>query len=159
MTFWMVVFVAGHDFLMVTIEPSLIHPPAAALDLGPVSTLVIEWVPLKPELGVSCFWRLLFFEGWPRRSPFSRAEDPPIAFIRELRKQLRIGLVLLGEGQSAISYRAGVARGHLKSQRNRTRISFVPTEAARSAPSHAPGLTGRCPGETNIAGLSRGYSL
>jgi hypothetical protein len=72
--------------------------------------------------GVSCFWRLLIFAGWPRRTPFSGAENSPIAFICELKKQVRIGLVLLGKGQSAISDRAGGAHGHLKSQRNRTRI-------------------------------------
>jgi hypothetical protein len=69
------------------------------------------WVPLKPHLGVSCFWRLLIFVKWPRRTPLSRAENPPIAFICELKKQVRIGLVLLGEGQSAISDRAGAAHG------------------------------------------------
>jgi hypothetical protein len=47
----------------------------------------------------------------PRRTPLSRAENPPIAFICELKKQVRIGLVLLGEGQSAISDRAGAAHG------------------------------------------------
>ena len=77
----------------------------------PSGSVSIEWVPLKPELGVSCSWRLLIFAGWPRRTPFSRAENPPIAFIRELKKQVRNGLVLLGEGQSAISKCAGVAHG------------------------------------------------
>jgi hypothetical protein len=43
--------------------------------------------------------------------PLSRAENPPIAFVCELNKQVRIGLVLLGEGQSAISDRAGAAHG------------------------------------------------
>ena len=66
------------------------------------------WVPLKPH---ASFWRLLIFAGWPGRTPFSRAENPPIAFIRELKKQVRIGLVLRGEGQSAISDRAGAAHG------------------------------------------------
>ena len=50
----------------------------------------------------------------------SRAENPPIAFICELKKQVRIGLVLLGEGQSAISDRAGAA--HAISNANATRI-------------------------------------
>ena len=36
---------------------------------------------------------------------------PPITFICELEKQVRRGLVLLGEGQSAISDRAGAAHG------------------------------------------------
>jgi hypothetical protein len=87
--------------------------------LGHISTSVIVWVPLKPRLGVSL---LLNFVEWPRRTPFSRAEKPPIAFICELKKQISNGLVLRGEGQSAISDRAGVAHGHLKSQRNITRI-------------------------------------
>jgi hypothetical protein len=43
--------------------------------------------------------------------PFSRAENPPIAFICELKKQVRNGLVRLGEGQSAISDRADAAHG------------------------------------------------
>src|SRR5207344_3425618 len=55
--------------------------------------------------------RLLIFAGWPGRTPFSRTENPPIAFIRELKKQVRIGLVLRGEGQSTISDRAGAAHG------------------------------------------------
>ena len=66
------------------------------------------WLPLKPH---ASFWRLRIFAGWPGRTPFSRAENPPIAFIRELKKQVRIGLVLRGEGQSAISDRAGAAHG------------------------------------------------
>ena len=36
---------------------------------------------------------------------------PPTAFIWELKKQVRLGLVLFGEGQSAISDRARVAHG------------------------------------------------
>jgi hypothetical protein len=39
------------------------------------------------------------------------AENPPIAFICELKKQVRRSLILLGEGQSALSDRAGVAHG------------------------------------------------
>jgi hypothetical protein len=91
--------------------------------LGHISASVIVWVgPLKPRLGVSCFRRLLAFAGWPRRTPFSGAEKPPVAFICEPKKQVRNSLVLRGEGQSAISDRPGVAHGHLKSQRNITRI-------------------------------------
>ena len=71
----------------------------------------IVWFPLKPQPRVSCFWRLLIFAVWPGRKPFGRAENPPIAFICELKKQVRRGLVLRGEGQSAISDRAGVAHG------------------------------------------------
>ena len=82
---------------------------------GPVwdrfSTPVIGWVPLKPRLSVFCFWRLLIFAEWPRRTPFSGAENPPIAFNCKLKKQIRRGLVLRGEGQSPISDRAGVAHG------------------------------------------------
>ena len=77
------------------------------------------WVPLKPH---ASFWRLLIFAGWPCRTPFSRAENPPIAFIRELKKQVRIGLVLRGEGQSAISDRAGAA--HSISNPNATERGF-----------------------------------
>jgi hypothetical protein len=55
------------------------------------------------------------FAGWPRRTPLSRAENPPIAFVCELKKQVRIGLV-----QSAISDRAGAAHGI--SNPNATRI-------------------------------------
>jgi len=76
---------------------------------GLISTLAVVGVPLKPHPGVS--WWLLIFAGWPRRAPFSGAENPPIAFIGELKKQVRRGLVLRGEGQSAISDRAGVAHG------------------------------------------------
>jgi hypothetical protein len=83
------------------------EPNRAALVCDRFSTSVIVWVPLKPHLGVSCIWRLL--AEWPRRTPFSRAEKPPIAFICELQKQVRIGLVLRDEGQSAISDATGVA--------------------------------------------------
>jgi len=41
----------------------------------------------------------------------SRAENPPVAFIRELNKQVRVGLVPCGEGQSAIPGCADVAHG------------------------------------------------
>ena len=74
--------------------------------------MVIGWVvPLKPPPRVSCFWRLFIFAKWPGRTPFSGAEKPLIAFICELKKQVRRGLVLLGEGQFAISDRSGVAHG------------------------------------------------
>ena len=66
-------------------------------------------LPLKPEPGISCFWRLLIFAGWQRRTPFGRTENPPIAFVGELEEQVRNGLVRLSEGQFAISGRAGVA--------------------------------------------------
>jgi hypothetical protein len=46
----------------------------------------------------SCFSRRLIFEGWPSRNPFGRAEKPPIAFICDLEKQIRIGPVLRGRG-------------------------------------------------------------
>jgi len=74
--------------------------------------LVIGWVvPLKPPPRVSSFWRLLIFARKPGRTPFRGAEKPLIAFICELKKQVRRGLVLLGKGQSAISDRPGVAHG------------------------------------------------
>jgi hypothetical protein len=82
------------------------------------STSVIGWVPLKPRLDVFCFWRLLIFAEWPRRTPFSGAEKSPIAFICELKKQVHFGLVVLGERKLAISDRAGVARVS-NPQRNR----------------------------------------
>ena len=68
-------------------------------------------LPLKQEPGVFCLWPLLIFAGWQRRTPFSRAEDSPIAFICELKKQVRNGPVLLGESQLAISFRADAAHG------------------------------------------------
>jgi len=57
--------------------------------------------PLKPRVGV-----------WPGRKPFSREENSPIAFICELTEQVRIGPILAGEGQFAISDRANAA--HVK---------------------------------------------
>jgi hypothetical protein len=66
-------------------------------------------LPLKPEPGISCFWRLLIFAEWQPPTPFGRAENPPIAFVGELEKQVRNGLVRLSEGQFAISGRAGIA--------------------------------------------------
>jgi hypothetical protein len=97
------------------------------------STLVIEWVPLKPEFGVSCFWRLLIFAGWPRRTPFGGAENPPITFICELKKQVRRNFVLLGEGQSAISDRAGDAQG-ISNPKQQNKNFVCATKAARSVP-------------------------
>ena len=81
-------------------------------------------IPPKKRLGVSCFcfWRLLNCAGWPRRTPFGDAEESPIAFICELTKQVRFGLVVFGERKPAISDRTSVAHGHFKSQRNITRI-------------------------------------
>jgi hypothetical protein len=58
-------------------------------------------------------WRLLLwlliFAVRPGRKPFSGTENPPIAFICELTKQVSVGIVLRDEGQPAISDRAGVA--------------------------------------------------
>ena len=97
--------------------------------------MIIVWLP--PKSRVSCFWRLLIFAVWPGRKPFGRAENPPIAFICELKKQVRIGLVLLGEGQSAISDRAGAAHGI--SNPNATERA---TEAARGSRGSDPRLLG-----------------
>ena len=97
------------------------------------STLVIKWIPLKLELGVSCFWRLLIFAGWPRRTPFGGAENPPITFICELKKQVRRSFVLLGEGQSAISDRAGDAHG-ISNPKQQNKNFVCATKAARSVP-------------------------
>lgn len=88
---------------------------------------------IKPVLGVSCFWRLLIFAEWPRRTPFSGAEKPPIAFICELKKQVRNGLLLRGEGQSAISDRAGAAHGI--SNPNETERGFKFRKKIGSGPS------------------------
>jgi hypothetical protein len=71
----------------------------------------IVGVPLKPHLGVSCIWRLLNFAVWPGRKPFGGAENSPIGFICEPKKQVRLCPVLFGEGQSAISDRARIAHG------------------------------------------------
>jgi hypothetical protein len=54
-------------------------------------------LPFKLELGISHLWRLLIFPGWPRRSRFGCAENPPVTFICELKKQVRNGRILLGE--------------------------------------------------------------
>src|ERR1700738_9261 len=79
----------------------------------------IEMSPLRLCLGVSCFWGLLISDRWPDRKPFGGAEKPAITFIRELMQQVRLGVVLLGEGQSAVSDGAGVAHG-ISLLRNRT---------------------------------------
>jgi hypothetical protein len=85
---------------------------------------------LKLELGVSRSWWLLIFARWPRRSPLGRAENPAIAFIGGLKKQVRNCLVLLGEGQSTISDRAGVLRGrqftHGRALPRRVQIALKP---------------------------------
>ena len=62
-----------------------------------VSTTVIERLPLKPRLGVSHFLKLQIFAVWQRRTPFSHAQKPPITFICEHEKQVRIRLDLRGE--------------------------------------------------------------
>ncbi|MDB5514597.1 MAG: hypothetical protein JWQ17_1355 [Tardiphaga sp.] len=64
-----------------------------------ISTAGLIWVPLRLHLGVSCFWRLLIFEGWLDRKPFGGAKKLPITFIRELMQQVRLGVVLFGKGQ------------------------------------------------------------
>jgi hypothetical protein len=81
------------------------------------STLVIQWAPLIPSI-CSCFSWLIIFEGWPRRKPFSGAEKPPIAFICELEKQIRVGPFLRGEGKFTVSDRANA---HGNSNTNATR--------------------------------------
>jgi hypothetical protein len=69
------------------------------------------WLPLNPCVGITCFRRLIIFEGWQRRTPVSRAENPPIAFLCEPNKQVRIGPFLGGEGKFAISDCAKAAHG------------------------------------------------
>jgi hypothetical protein len=71
---------------------------------------VSDW--MAPNQAVP--WRLqhlvaAHLAGWPGRKPFRGAENPPIAFVGEQAKQVRGGLVLLGEGQPAISNRARAA--------------------------------------------------
>jgi hypothetical protein len=41
--------------------------------------------------------------------PFGGAENPPITFICELKKQVRRSFVLLGEGQCALKYQTPAA--------------------------------------------------
>jgi hypothetical protein len=60
-------------------------------------------MPLSRHPGVYCFWRLVV--RWPGK-PFSGAEHSPVAFICKLEKQVCIGPIVGGEGQSAISNRA-----------------------------------------------------
>jgi hypothetical protein len=107
----------------------------------------VLWAPLRPRL-CSCFrWRLIFAR-WPRRkTPLSRAEKPPIGFICELEKQIRVGPVLRGEGQFAISDRAKTAHGF--SQHNMTRFECMRKCGSRPAAGVASGpdrrsLSGRC---------------
>jgi hypothetical protein len=68
--------------------------------------------PLKPRVGV-----------WLRRKPLSRAKNPPIALICELKKQVRIGAIVAGEGKFAISDRAKAA--HVKNPRQQDRNSKI----------------------------------
>ena len=82
-------------------------------------------MPHKPRLGVSCFWRLLVFAVWPGGKPFRGAEKPPIAFICQLKKQVRVGLVRCCEGEPAISERAGVGDGHLTSSADANRLEAI----------------------------------
>ena len=124
-------------------------PPNAG---GSVSTLVIEWVPLKPELGVSCFWWLLIFAGWPRRTPFGGAENPPITFIRELKKEVRRSFALLGEGQSAISDRAGDAHGISNPKATEHGFRLCQQRRPEAFREHAPSLTGAKSGKASLGG-------
>jgi hypothetical protein len=77
--------------------------------------------------------------GWPGRKPLSRAENPPIAFIGELKKQVRVGLVPRGEGQSAIPDRADAVHG-----------PQIPTQQNEDSQEGPPPL-GRCA----IEGIAR----
>ena len=124
-------------------------PPNAG---GSVSTLVIEWVPLKPEFGVSCFWRLLIFAEWLRRTPFGGAENPPITFICELKKQVRRSFALLGEGQSAISDRAGDAHGISNPKATEHGFRLCQQRRPEAFREHAPSLTGAWSEKASFAG-------
>jgi hypothetical protein len=105
----------------------------------------------KPRLGVSCFWWLLIFAVRPGRKPFSGAESPPIAFICELKKQVRNGLVPRDEGQSAISDRAGVAHGPI-SNPNAKHASGL----AERCQGRGPTLQGYCEPTPYVAGVACG---
>jgi hypothetical protein len=79
--------------------------------------------------------------------PFCRTENPPIAFICELKKQVRNGLVLLGEGQSAISDRADAAHGRwfthvARALLRRVQIALKP--AAKGFGMHRIFIRGKC---------------
>jgi hypothetical protein len=85
-----------HIFLVV-VCPFGINPQRRPCSLVPNDTdtafhgsVPKSSLPLKPELGVSCFWRLLVFADRQRQTPFSRAEIPPIAFVGEIKKQIRV---------------------------------------------------------------------
>ena len=94
------------DFVAAALGNSLVPNDADTALHGcvPMSSL-----PLKPEPGISCFWRLLIFAEWQPRTPFGRAENPLITFIGEPEKQIRVRPDSGGKGQSAISNRAGLA--------------------------------------------------
>lgn len=81
---------------------------------------VSSWVPRKARLCMSRLWRRLIVAGWPGDpKPFGGAEYSPIAFICEFEEQVGLALVLLSEGQFAISHRANVAHGISNPNANR----------------------------------------
>jgi hypothetical protein len=102
----------------------------------------IEWINRHP--GISCFWRLLIFERPPGRKPFRGAEHPPIIFICKLEKQVRIGPIVSGEGQSAISERPRTAHE-----------SQTPSQHGAGSSTEESFGSGRSPGSAaRIRGLS-----
>jgi len=73
------------------------------------STLVIVWFHTTVSLVSPAFGAVHFCEVPAERH--QRCREAPDRFICELRSRFRRGLVLLGEGQFAISDRSGVAHG------------------------------------------------
>jgi hypothetical protein len=115
----------------------------------------IVWVPRKPRPGVSRFSHRLIIAGKPAGpEPFSGAEKPLIAFIRELEKQVGLSLILLSEGgQSTISDRASVVHGGLSLTSSGIRTAnysvlpqpYVLKRSPRLSPNGAGGVSGRRP--------------
>ena len=78
--------------------------------------------------------------------------NPPITFICELKKQIRRGLVLLGEGQSAISDRAGAAHGISNPKATEQGFRLCQQRRPEAFLEHAPSLTGAKSGKASFAG-------
>ena len=93
----------------------------------------IERIPLNPELGVSSFGGCSFLREGRVERHSAVQRNPPITFICELKKQIRRSFVLLGEGQSAISDRAGDAHG-ISNPKQQNKNFVCATKAARSVP-------------------------
>jgi hypothetical protein len=77
---------------------------------GAVDLLLCHSLPLSTSryrshsnwnLASPAFWLLLIFAWWP--FPIGGAENPSIAFVCELKKQVRVGL--LSEARASLRYR------------------------------------------------------